>query len=61
MATIVEQYRGDVPDDALLSDGQVEAIVTMELKRMEVQKKREDKMIQGVRTQRVIWRVKRKE
>ena len=60
MTTIVEQYRADFPDDALLSDGQVEAIVTTELKRMDVQKKREDKMVQGVRTQRVIWRLKRK-
>jgi P4 family phage/plasmid primase-like protien len=60
MATIVEQYRADFTDDALLSDGQVEAIVTTELKRMEVQKKREDKMVQGVRTTRVIWRVKKK-
>jgi P4 family phage/plasmid primase-like protien len=58
MTTIVEQYRADFPEDALLSDGQVEAIVTSELKRMDVQKKREDKVVKGVRTTRIIWRVK---
>lgn len=61
MAMIVEQYRADFPDDALLSDGQVETIVTTELKRMEVQKKREDKILKGIRTQRVIWKLKKKE
>jgi len=61
MAEIVEQYRKDIKEDALLSDKQIELKLSAVLKLMEVEKRRADKMVDGVRKQTTIWKLKNQE
>ena len=61
MAEILEQYRKDIKEDALLSDKQIELKLSAVFKLMEVEKRRADKMVDGVRKQTTIWKLKNQE
>ena len=59
MKTILEQFRNDFPEDALLSDGQIQTKILDSIKELGAVNKRKDIIIEGKRTQKMIWTVKK--
>jgi len=59
MATIIEQYTNDFPNDILLSEKQIECKIIEGLKELGAEKKRKDNIINGERSTKVVWKIRK--